>query len=419
MKRGKIISLLGICLVLVLATAILDGARPALSAEKELKIGVAIPLTGPCADIGAHAKRGITLATDEINAAGGVLGRKIKLFFADDKSTPAVGIAAAERLITKDKVDVLMGTYNSSVALAVMEVPAKYGVPFITGGATSDQIGLKRASDTKKYRAFYKPVVPSYMYGKVWIWFWEEMLDRGLYKPESKNVAMVYENSAWGIAITDAIKKYLKESKMYKEGYRIVLADQVPIGETDFLAEISKVKAHKPGIAFGIFASVPSNSAFQKQFVSAGIKVPVCSTYTPNNPEFITLTGPAANGLVWCSVICLLPTKEAEHFEKAIWEKYKKKVEVVGSIVYDDIYMIKEAYERAGSFDREKFLEAMDKTRHVGAAGVYEFDPVTHEGIPGEFHIPPVVYQIQDGKSIGIWPKKYAEAKYTVPSWMK
>jgi len=421
MKKRESLTLLGnICLVFVLVALLLLAANPSIAGEKEfLRVGISTPLTGPCAATGAHSKRGAMLAAEEINASGGILGKKIRLFFADDESNPAVGVAVAERLIAKDKVDVLAGTYNSSVCLAVMDVPAKYGVPYISGGATSDQIGIKRASNQEKYRAFYKVATPSYMYGKLWIWYWEYMLKEKFYQPKSKNIAVVNENSAWGNAITGAIEKYLKESNLYKEGYRIALSDQVPHGENDFLAEVTKIKAYEPGIVFGIFAAVPTNASFQKQFVSAGIRAPVCSVYAPNDPEFVKLTGSASNGLVWGSVMNLLPTNEGKHFTEGIRKKFNQDVEVVGSMVYDSIYMIKEAYERAGSLDREDFIKAMDKTRRKGAAGVYVFDPITHESIPGEEYIPSVVYQIQNEKSVPIWPPKHAEGSYEVPSWMK
>jgi branched-chain amino acid transport system substrate-binding protein len=245
------------------------------------------------------------------------------------------------------------------------------------------------------------------------------MLKNNLYKPESKNITIVNENSAWGNAITESIKKYLEGSELSKQGFKIVLADQVPHAETDFLAMVSKIKANRPGMVFGIFAAVPANSAFQKQFVNSGIKAPVCSCYTPDNPEFIKVTGPAANGLIWNSAINLLNTKEGNRFREAIMKRFQKEVEVVGSILYDSMYMIKEAYVRAKSFDREKFLAEMDKTKHLGAAGTYVFDPKTHEGLAGEDYIPVLVHQIQEGKSKPIWPKKYGEAQYGVPPWMK
>jgi len=303
--------------------------------------------------------------------------------------------------------------------MAVMDVPAKYGMPYIMGGPTSDQIGLKIASNPEKFRTCYKIVSPSYIYGKAWIWFWEEMLDQKQYTPDSKNIVLVNGNSAWGNAIGDSIYKFLRESHLYKEGYRIVLRDRVPIGETDFLAIMSKIKAYKPGIVFGIFSAVPTNAAFQKQLVDSGIRVPVCAGYTPNNPEFISLAGSAAEGLMWNTPVSVLPTKEGEHFRKAIWNKFGKEVEVFGSLVYDSIYIIKEAYERANSFDRDKFLKAMDKTRHVGVAGIFTFNPKTHEGIAGEDFLPARVYQIQNGKSLAIWPRNHSKGSYVVPSWMK
>ena len=413
-RIGNLGGFLGLVTILMLFFCL-----PIQASGENLKIGVTLPITGPCADIGQHGKRGLLLAVEEINASGGILGRQIELVIADDESNPAAGVAAAERLITRDNVDLMAGTYNSSVAMAVMDVPAKYEMPYIIGGATSDQIGLKIASNPKKFRACYKITNPSYIYGTCWIWFWEEMLAQKQYTPATKNITIVNGNSAWGNAIGDSIEKFLRESHLYKEGYRVVLRERVPIAETDFLAIMSKMKARSPGIAFGIFSAIPTNVAFQKQFVDSGLRAPVCAGYTPNNPEFIKLAGSAAEGLLWNTPVSVLPTKEGEHFQKAIWNKFGKEVEVFGSLVYDSIYIIKEAYERANSFERDKFLKAMDKTRHLGVAGVFTFDPKTHEGIAGEDLLPPRVYQIQNGKSFTVWPRKHSKVSYVVPSWMK
>ena len=422
MERARWMKSLGSGFILAGVVLLFSLGNPPMATSQDkgvLKIGILIPLTGPSAVTGDHSKRGAILAAEEINAAGGVLGRKIELVFADDESNPAVGVAAAERLITRDQVEILGGTYNSNVCLAVMDVASKYRVPYISGGATSDQIGIKRASDAKKFRAFYKVACPSYVHARLWIWFWEYLFKENLYKPESNNIAIVNENSAWGNAITDAIKKYLGESQLSKQGFKITLADQVPHAETDFLAEVTKVKAQKPAIVFGIFAAVPANSAFQKQYVNAGIKAPVCSPYTPNNPEFIPLTGAAANGLLWGNAMNILSTNEGNHYKEAMLKRFQKDVEIVGAMVYDSVYIIKEAYGRAKSFDKEKLLAEMDKTKRVGVTGVYVFDPNTHEAITGEEFLPSVVYQIQEGKSIIIWPKKYASGQYVVPAWMK
>src|SRR4030043_1549936 len=122
MKRSKFVTVLGwvYLLIIVFATFFLGSANPVSAQEKGgiLKVGILIPLTGPSAMTGEYAKRAATLAAEEINAGGGILGRKIELVFADDESNPSIGVAAAERLITKDTMDLLAGTIKPIVCLA-------------------------------------------------------------------------------------------------------------------------------------------------------------------------------------------------------------------------------------------------------------------------------------------------------------
>src|SRR4051812_9592312 len=112
----------------LLAAAVI--ATPAF-AQEPIKIGVTQPLTGAFAASGNYVTQGAKIAEDAINASGGVLGRKIQLVIEDNKSNPTEAVATAEKLISKDKVPVMMGAWSSTLTLAVMPKLMEYEVPML------------------------------------------------------------------------------------------------------------------------------------------------------------------------------------------------------------------------------------------------------------------------------------------------
>src|SRR5688572_29081807 len=123
-------------LVAVLAVGIAGGA------SAQIKIGVIQPLTGAAAASGNYVMNGAKIAADEINAKGGVLGQKIELVIEDNKSNPVEAVAAAEKLIVRDKVPVMMGAWSSTYTLAVMPKLMEYKVPMLVETSSSDKITI-------------------------------------------------------------------------------------------------------------------------------------------------------------------------------------------------------------------------------------------------------------------------------------
>src|SRR6478735_11619037 len=110
------------------------------TAQEVIRIGVTQPLTGAFAASGNYVTQGAKIAEDQINAAGGVLGRKIQLIVEDNKSNPTEAVATAEKLISKDKVPVMMGAWSSTLTLAVMPKLMEYGVPMLVETSSSGKI---------------------------------------------------------------------------------------------------------------------------------------------------------------------------------------------------------------------------------------------------------------------------------------
>lgn len=141
-------------ILLVMAMTI-DG--PEARAADVFKIGVIAPMTGPAAETGEGMKGASIIAAEEINKKGGILGRKIELYFGDDESKAAAGASVMERLINREKVDIVIGTMNSNVGLATMEIAANYGIPFIMTGPAAQAIADKIKGNPQRYKYLLKP----------------------------------------------------------------------------------------------------------------------------------------------------------------------------------------------------------------------------------------------------------------------
>ena len=144
MKRKALFweSVFVISLAFAVAIAVF-GPAAANAADKVVKVGNILPLSGPSASVGQQAKYAREVAIDEINSAGGIKslgGAKIEMVYADSKGDPTVGVAEAERLINTEKVNVLMGAWNSSVTYPSTAVAERYGIPFIVPVSVRDTI---------------------------------------------------------------------------------------------------------------------------------------------------------------------------------------------------------------------------------------------------------------------------------------
>jgi branched-chain amino acid transport system substrate-binding protein len=232
MKR----SLLSLSVMAIVASFLL--ATPLFAAETFFKVGVVTELSGDLATGGNVTKRGYDLWAQEVNAKGGIeiKGKKypVKLFYADAQSNPAAGAAAAERLITQEHVDFILGPYSSGVTLAVAPVVEKYKVPMITGSAESPLIW------TNKFYYTFGTVPPVNFTGSIAVKTLAEL------KPAPKTAVILGSNDTFSKATAEAFKAAAEAAKIKVLKYNIVPAGQ------DLTPLLSAVRGMKPDlIAFG------------------------------------------------------------------------------------------------------------------------------------------------------------------------
>ncbi|HWI35629.1 MAG TPA: ABC transporter substrate-binding protein, partial [Burkholderiales bacterium] len=195
---------------------------------QDIKIGLAGPITGPLAFLGQHIKWGGGLAVDEINQKGGVLGRKLVFLMQDSACRPADGVAAAERLLNQDQVDVMLGDVCSGSTIAQMPVLEKAQKPFIVTISTHPDITNKSGAGGNKW--VFRTVAHDGMIADVVA---EKM-------KSLKSIAIVGEDTDYGRGAVKLMKERLPAS------VKILSEDYLKQSETDFLPILTRIRASKP-----------------------------------------------------------------------------------------------------------------------------------------------------------------------------
>src|SRR4051795_11250709 len=209
---------------LSLALAFGLGLAFADPASAQVKFGVAGPLTGGSAAFGAQLKNGTEQAVEDINAAGGILGQKIQLYVGDDRADPKQGVSVANKFVG-DGVKFVVGHFNSGVTIPASEVYADNGVLMITPSATNPKVTDRKLWDT------FRTCGRDDQQGKLWA-------DLALGKLKDKKIAIIHDKTPYGQGLADAAK-----AAMNAGGKKEVLYEGINVGEKDYSAIVSKIKA--------------------------------------------------------------------------------------------------------------------------------------------------------------------------------
>lgn len=376
------------------------------------KIGVHGPMTGPAAEVGRYIKNGSLIAMDDLNARGGILGKKVEIVFGDTESKPEVGVSVVERFMTKDNVDIIVGGLHSSVNIAMQEAAAKYGKLFVTGGPVSEILSDRVKNDPDKYWYYFK-TSPAYSEMKSsYQTFFKYVQENGWLKPKSKKIVAMVEDTDYGRGLAQSF-----EETMVKDGWQMAATEVVKIDQADYSAQMSKLRIYKPDILYTVQTSPAAAASLCKSFYQSGVQAFFLAIYTPSNPEYIKLTGKASDTLVWATSIDWVPA-----YAKDFLDKYRKKFnEDPGQnagIQYDALMNVAAAAEMAKSTDPKQVAVSMTNIKNQGTMGIYQYSKDSHVSISGDDFVPVWFSQIIDGKHYKISPDKYKERSYSPQKWM-
>ncbi len=374
---------------------------PAL-AQDTIKVGIVLPLTGEQAKFGEIEKQSFDLALEEINAAGGINGKKLEFLIEDDTGRPDVGRSVGEKLITKDQVVMLGGGYASSTTYAVAGVAQQNRIPFLINTGSADDI------TEKKWDYIFRLNPPVSEYGSGVESFLAEVV-----KP--KTAVILHENTMFG---TQGAKAFQKACD--KLGIKVLMTEGYEAGGIDFKPLLIKVKEANPDIVYMISYVMDAGLLMrQSRELKLTPKLFIGGAAGFTLPEFVKNAGKASENVIsatlWHQV---LPLPGAmEYFEK-FKAKYNKDADYHGAEAYSAAYVIADALKRAKSMKPDDIKQALKETDMMTVFGPVKF--VSYGKKTNQNKLTTYVVQWQDGKLRLIWPANLAKVKYVYPvDWLK
>ena len=378
------------------AAVVVAMAPPAQAQQSPIKLGASMSLTGAYAKPGGYQKEGYEVCADEVNARGGLLGRKIEFVFYDDQSMPATAVKLYEKLITDDKVDAVMGPYSSAVSEAAANVTEKYKKVMVAPLAATTSIFRKG----RKYIFMVVSPAEVYLEGLV-----DMAAKRGL-----KTIAIINEDTLFPKASAAGTAEIAK-----KRGMQVVLQEAYPKSNTDFSALLVKIKALNPDvIAAGTYFD--DAVAITRQMKELGVNPKMLGlTVGGDLPEFYDLLKQNAEYVYgstqWDES---LPYPGNKGFLATYQKKYKREPSYHAAAGYAGCLIYVEAARRAGTLDSDKVREELLKLKTKNAFGDYAVDA---DGFQTAHRA--TILQWQDGKRVIVWPEDLAngKARFPTPPW--
>jgi branched-chain amino acid transport system substrate-binding protein len=331
---------------------------PMAMAQKVVKIGSLLTTSGAAAHLGKTCLSGAQLATDEINAKGGLtIGGekyKVELINYDDKCVAKDAVSATERLLRQDKVPVILGAICSHCMLAAMEITEKEKIPIVTPIASSVKItsmGYKYVFRTWSNAAIQAETITR---------FASEDL-------KLKTAAYIGRNDAWSRSTADEFKK-----RWEKRGGKMLVMEFYELGSTDFYPQLTKAKNANPDLIY--FCSLSEDGSLAiKQAKELGIKAQIMGTDDMGNDQFYQVSGGAIEGayIYWTEG----PKKQKSlDYEQRFKKKYGIDSIAIDKGGYDSLNIIANALEKAGTVtDTTKIRDALAKTDYDGIRQRYSF----------------------------------------------
>ncbi|WP_214659039.1 ABC transporter substrate-binding protein [Candidatus Formimonas warabiya] len=417
-----------ILLVMLLAVALLiTGCGQKETAEgtsKVLTIGVDLPLTGSCAKVGTEFKDACTMAFDEI---GNQIGDyKVKLVWIDDQADPEKATRAYEQAVQKDKIDVGILNWNSSVAVALMEVVAKYQIPhfFPTGNAA---VVNEKWQSNEKYRYWVtKTWASPDKLSLAYIYTINQAVEKGLWKPRNKKVVIYGEDNDYCRGFGSSLAQQFKDA-----GWEVVGEEWIKTGETDMYPILTKFKSLDASIVAGSISGPASMAAFIKQAREVNLKSLMICDALGDIGEWYKLTGNAADYVLDNRPI--FTSEKGKKFAADFKAKYGYEPSAAAAgLQYDAarffIKLANETLKEYGDLNKETLFKFAQDNLWTGqitfkdtvVCPEYRYDqqslpdPVVAE----DGFIFPVV-QYFDGKGTVIWPDSQKGADLKIPDYAK
>ena len=373
-RRNLLKSAVGVVAGAVVSAVAIGSA----GAAETVKLGLVAALSGPSAQSGEAITRGLTIAIDEINAAGGILGgRMIELIRRDDESSPPKGVIAARELIFKEKVAAFFGGIDSPVSLAIVPLANKSKVPFMGNWAAATPITRNGANPNYVFRVSAVDAIVDI-----------KLLQYAHKTFGAKKVGLMLINNPWG----ESNEKGLKAADADNDDVEIVGVETFENGDVDMVPQLTRHKQNGAE-ALVLVTNAPPGAQMMKSRERMGWDVPVVSHWGISGGRFPELAGPTAGDAHFIQTYSFFGEQSA--IGKRVLDALIAKFDSINgpedifspvgtANAYDAMHLMAKAIDKAGSTDGDAIREALENLgKHEGLIKTYDppFTPDNHDGL--------------------------------------
>jgi len=353
------------------AIAALVFACAAAAQPEPIRIGAFLSVTGPAAFLGDPEQKTLELYVEKVNAAGGVLGRKLQLYAYDSAGDAEKARAYVKRLIDQDKVDALVGGSTTGETMAAVPLAEAAGVPFISlAGA------VVIVEPVKKW-VFKTPHTDRMACEKIFT----DMKSRG-----ATRVALISGAGGFDRSMRAECLKVAGSA-----GVQIIADESYGAGDSDMTAQLAKIKA-TPGVQAVLNAGFGQGPAIvTRNYRQLAIGAPLYQSHGVASKQFVKLAGDSAEGVRLPAAALLvadtLPDADAQKkvvasYKREYEARFKQEVSTFGGHAYDGLMIVLDAMRRAGTTDKGRVRDAIEATRgYVGTGGVVNMSAQDHMGL--------------------------------------
>jgi len=376
MKRG---------IILLMAAFLFLASGNAVSAQEKILFAIAGPMTGDSAAQGIQMRNGATIAVDEINAAGGINGKKLEYIVGDDVANPNQATVVAQKFASDNQILFILGHNNSGCSISALPIYQKAGLPVISPTNTNPTI------TSMGYKNYMRVIVDDDAIVAQQVLL--AVKELGFKKPVA-----IWENTDYGKGMRDVANKKLKELNIP------ILADEsyVPGVDRDYSAQATKFKGLGADVVL-FMGEYTAGALFAKQAKNLGLSAQIVCGSGCSNPKLIEIAGPAAEGFWALTTFDPNDERPAQAaFIKKYTSRYKDAPGEWAAHSYDIVYLVKKAYEMGGT-DRPSLIKKLHEVKAFpGVTGTIQFDD--KGDVSGKLVM---VLVVKGGKFTTYVPKKF------------
>ncbi len=386
-------------ITLAASTALVSAAY----AADPIKVGLSGPYTGGSSSMGVSMRDGVKLAVDEINKAGGVMGRPIQLIERDDEAKNELGVQIAQELINKEQVVATLGFINTGVGQAAQRFYQEAEIPVLNNVATGSVLTKQFSGGTFKNNYVFRNAANDGIQSAM-------IAEEAVKKQGFKKPAILNDATNYGMLGRSDLKAALE-----KLGVTAVAEEKFNIGDTDMTSQVLKAKEAGADVIL-TYAIGPELAQIANSMAKLGWKVPMIGSWTLSMASFIDTSGANGDGAMMPQTFIEVPsTPKRKAFIEAYHKAYggdRMPSPVSAAQGYDSAYLLKAAIEQAKSTDGPKIREALENlnTKVEGLITVYDhpFTATDHEAVSNNI---PVFGLVKGGRVVPAHPEDLAGDK--------